>query len=200
MPALLSWSCIQTPWSFCNCMMVFFLKVMVAMAWKNLVHSPPNLILFSVYLFFQYVFIDRSRAGRWVFKMFLRLCSGLYRVLSSSKASRCRMTVLQLAMKVFIFENCLLQFLRLYLSRLNFVERTLAASVWWVCCIHESWTISWKLDISAQKFSKRKNTSSGDLCVNDNLVGDVIRRYLRNRNNLRIRIGYCPIHRSKKPV
>ena len=64
----------------------------------------------------------------------------------------------------------------------------------------------WVLDyiLKARHFSpkifKAKNASSGDLCVNDNLVGDVIRRYLRKRNNLRIRIGYCPIHRSKKPV
>ena len=32
-------------------MVLSFFCAMVAMAWKNLVHSSPNLILFTVYLF-----------------------------------------------------------------------------------------------------------------------------------------------------
>ena len=96
--ALPSWSCIHVPCSFLNCVMVFFLKEIVAIAWKKLVHSSPNLILFSVYLLFQYKFLARRRPARWALTIFLRLHSGLYKALISSKASRCRMTVLQLAM------------------------------------------------------------------------------------------------------
>lgn len=131
------------------------------MPWKNLVHSSPNLILLTMYLFLQYRFLQCSHFCNCLLTAFLKLASGLKSPLLSSRASRKQMTRLQLLMSSLRLERCLLQFFSLALRALNLADMLLAESVMTGVVVQHSLTTLKKSSCSVQKFSNLNSDAFG---------------------------------------